>query len=145
MLQSINHPSTVHICCHTSKLFRFSGCQCSSFKLLSEVLFLPWSMHVSLVIIIQLVMTLLIFLSFSAAPAQYVVILCTASQESRSSDNSLQNKHYFIVFFRVSVRQAWSVYLVPVARWKGGDRKCLMLALAHLKNADQCLFCRPSH
>ena len=116
----------------------------SSFKLLSVVLFLPWPMHFSLVIIIQLVMTL-IFLSFSAAPARYVVILCTASPGSRSCDNILQNKYYFIAFFRASMRQAWSVYLVPGARWRGGDKNCLTLALAHLKNAEKCLFCRPSH
>ena len=117
----------------------------SSFQLLSVVLFLPWPMHFSLVIIIQLVMTLLIFLSFSVAPARYVVILCTASPGSRSCENTLQNKHYFIAFFRASVRQAWSVYLVPRARWSGGDKNCLTLALACLKNAEKCLFCRPSH
>ena len=132
------------ICCHTSRLF-LVFVSVSSFELLSVMLFLPWPMHFSSVIIIQLVMTLIIFLSFSAAPARYVVILCTASPGSRSCENTLQNKHYFIAFFRASVRQAWSVYLVPRARWSGGNKNCLTLALACLKNAEKCLFCRPSH
>ena len=133
------------ICCHTSRLFRFSVCQCFQFSVVVCGAFPPLTYAFFLGDNNSVGNDVINFLSFSVAPARYVVILCTASPGSRSCENTLQNKHYFIAFFRASMRQAWSVYLVPCARWSGGDKNCLRLALPCLKNAEKCLFCGPSH